>query len=193
MIGYIEGTVIDTAKDHIIVDTGSVGYTLFVTPNTLAEVVTQKEVSLWVHTVVRDDALDLYGFKDKGGREFFELLIGVSGIGPKTALGVLSLAPTEKLSSAIIAEDIAYLTNVSGIGKKSAQKIVLELQDKVGELEKTTAASSEATQKETETMEALESMGYSRQEARDALSAIDDNIDDTSEQIRAALKELGSK
>ena len=136
---------------------------------------------------MREDALDLYGFLNYEELEFFEMLIGVSGIGPKGALAILSIASTETLRKAIGTGDTSYLTKISGIGKKTAEKIVIELRDKMGEQEK-----GSSMQEELDAMEALKSLGYSQNEIREALKKVPPDLN-TNEKIREALKILGGK
>jgi Holliday junction DNA helicase RuvA len=129
----------------------------------------------------------LYGFLDRQELEFFEMLINVSGIGPKGALSILSVASIETLKKAIGTGDTIYLTKISGIGKKTAEKIVIELRDKI-EVDKT----GTSLQGELDALEALKSLGYSQNEAREALKKISP-LTDTNTKIREALKILGGK
>lgn len=171
----------------LIVEAGGVGYKINVSPDTLSRATRQEgEIFLWIHTHVREDILDLYGFLKREELEFFEMLINVSGIGPKGALAVLSVASIETLRRAIGSGDISYLTKISGIGKKTAEKIVIELRDKIGE-EKGTSL-----QGELDALEALKSLGYSQNEAREALKKTAPDLN-TNVKIREALKILGGK
>ena len=150
-------------------------------------------MTFWTHLVVRENALDLYGFLTRAELEFFELLITVSGIGPKTALGIMEIAPTDTLKKAVASGDSSYLTNVSGIGKKNAHKIILELQGKLGG---SGGIQEENLLKEdVETIEALEALGYSTKQARETLKQISESGEAKSaqEKIRASLKILGKK
>src|SRR3989344_8302402 len=140
MIGSIKGKIILKTEKFLIVETSGVGYKISVSPDVLSK--TKKtgeparaggEISLWIHTHVREDAFDLYGFLDRQELEFFEMLINVSGIGPKGALVILGVATINTLKRAISTGDIGYLTKISGIGKKTAEKIVIELRDKLAE------------------------------------------------------------
>ena len=109
------------------------GYKVNVSPDTLSKLKKSGDTAgLWIHTQVREDAIDLYGFLDRPELEFFEMLLGVPGIGPRSALAVLSVASLETLRRAIGGNDIVYLTKVSGIGRKTAEKIIIELRDKMG-------------------------------------------------------------
>lgn len=188
MIGKLSGKIAHKGDRFIIVDVNGVGYKLFVTPETLSSVISHESiVSFWTYLAVRENALDLYGFSQKRELEFFELLLAVSGIGPKSAQAIISLAPPDILAKAIAGGDSSYLTKVSGIGKKSAEKIIIELRDKIGSLE----TDGKNLKGESDAIEALQSLGYTLREAREALQRVDPNIADTSAKVKAALKFLG--
>lgn len=190
MIGSIKGKIILKKEKYIIVETGGVGYKINVSPDTLSKILKDKEVFLFIHTHVREDALDLYGFLERQELEFFEMLINVSGIGPKGALAILGITSIETLKKAIGTGDTSYLTKVSGIGKKTAEKIVIELRDKVanGMSEK----EGGSLQGELDALEALKSLGYSQNEAREALKKVMPESN-TSVKIKEALKILSGK
>lgn len=187
MIGKLKGQIVHRGDKFVIVDVNGVGYKVFVTPETLtAESPALKVVSFWTYLAVRENALDLYGFLEERELEFFELLLSVSGIGPKSAQAIISIAPPDILTKAIAAGDSSYLTKVSGIGKKSAEKIIIELRDKIG-----TLAAPSNLKDESDAVEALESLGYTLREAREALQRVDASITDTGAKVKAALKFLG--
>jgi Holliday junction DNA helicase RuvA len=188
MIGSIKGRIILKTEKFLIVETNGVGYKINVSPDTLSKVKkTGEETMLWVHTHVREDALDLYGFLERKELEFFEMLINVSGIGPRGALSILGITSTETLRRAIGTGDTSYLTKVSGIGKKTAEKIVIELRDKIGG-----GKGGGTLQGELDALEALKSLGYSQTEAREALKKVPSEFN-TNLKIREALKILGGK
>jgi len=195
MIGSIKGKIILKTEKFLIVETGGVGYKISVSTDTLSKVDAlrlrsgQKDtpVSFWIHTHVREDALDLYGFLNREELEFFEMLINVSGIGPRSALTILGIASIETLRKAIGTGDTGYLTKVSGIGRKTAEKIVIELRDKIGEEKE-----GSSLQGELDALEALKSLGYSQNEAREALKKVSSDAN-TNAKIRDALKILGGK
>ncbi|MDO8659152.1 MAG: Holliday junction branch migration protein RuvA [Candidatus Parcubacteria bacterium] len=192
MIGSIKGKIILKTEKFLIVETNGVGYKISVSPDTLSQVQkTGAEIMLWIHTHVREDILDLYGFLERKELEFFEMLINVSGIGPKGALSILGITSIETLSKAISTGDTSYLTKVSGIGKKTAEKIVIELRDKLANKMK---GGEEGTslQGELDALEALKSLGYSQNQAREALKNISPELN-TNAKIREALKILGGK
>ncbi len=188
MIGSIKGKIILKTDKFVIVETSGVGYKMSVSTDTLSKIGKGgEEIMLWTHTHVREDILDLYGFLDRKELEFFEMLINVSGIGPKGALSILGIASIETLKKAIATSDTAYLTKISGIGRKTAEKIVIELRDKVGE-----EKMGMSLQGELDTLEALKSLGYSQNEARDALKKVKPDLN-TNAKIKEALKILGGR
>lgn len=196
MIGHIKGDIIYKDLKALIINTTSgVGYKVYTTLDVLTE--SEENISLWIHTVVKDDAIDLYGFINRDSLDFFNLLLSVSGIGPKSALNILSLANTKNLRQAITTQDISYLTNISGISKKIAEKIVLELKGKIVENPddgEVTPYSKHNRNVEVETLEALKALGYSQKEAKDALDNVSKEIKDTKDVgiiLKATLKVLG--
>ena len=192
MIGSIKGKIVLKTEKFLIVETAGVGYKINVSPDVLSKAKKiGDEIMLWVHTHVREDAFDLYGFLDHQELEFFEMLINVSGIGPKGALVILGVATIGTLKRAISTGDIGYLTKISGIGKKTAEKIVIELRDKIaGKLKDEKGGTS--LQEELDSLEALKSLGYSQNEAREALKKVSPDAN-TNTKIREALKILGGK
>ncbi|MFH1192349.1 MAG: Holliday junction branch migration protein RuvA [bacterium] len=196
MIGSIKGKIILKTEKFLIVETNGVGYKINVSPDVLVKLAprlrsgqneTSELVSFWIHTHVREDALDLYGFLDREELEFFEMLLNVSGIGPRSALAILGIASIETLKKAIGTSDTSYLTKISGIGKKTAERIVIELRDKMG-----ADLSGISLQVELDALEALKSLGYSQNEAREALKKVSPDAN-TNTKIREALKILGGK
>jgi Holliday junction DNA helicase RuvA len=190
MIGYLEGTVRSSTLGSVILLVGGVGYKVALTKETVSHFLPGTEIAVFTYLAVREDVLDLYGFETEEELRLFELLLTVSGIGPKSALGILDIASVETLRSAIGSGNAAYLTTVSGIGKKTAEKIVLELRDKVGI---GTEASGAALKGDSEALEAMRSLGYTSQEARDALRQVPQEITKSNDRLREALKILGSR
>lgn len=188
MISRLKGAVEHKDEKFIVIEVGGVGYKVFVNYELLKSLKEGEKVALWTHLAVRENALDLYGFQEKEELEFFELLISISGIGPKTALGILNAATIPTLKKAVSSEDTTPLIKVSGIGKKIAEKIILELKGKFGK-----ESSDEISLKdEMDSLEALKSLGYSQNEAREALKQVDKNITSANERIKRALKILGT-
>ena len=189
MIAQLLGTVTYKSVRFVVLDVHGVGYKVFAGIDTLEKLhVSDKPVRLWTHQVVREDALDLYGFLTEEDLGFFELLISISGIGPKSALTILSTATIPTIKKAVAASDGLYLSKVSGIGRKTAEKIVLELKNKLHSTEEERA---EALRDEGDALEALMSIGYGEREAREALKKVSKDVTDTAERIKQVIKVLG--
>lgn len=189
MIAQLKGVVKFKAEKFLLIETAGVGYRVFVSSGTLKEVSGMKgEVKLWTHLYVRENALDLYGFLNYSELEFFEQLIQISGIGPKGALSVLAVAPIDVLKKAIALGETSYLTKVSGIGQRLAEKIILELKNKLGT--KGMKQGNILLKEEEDVVEALQSLGYSLKESRDALRRIPDNVKGTENVLKEALKNV---
>jgi len=187
MISHLSGLVIYKDGRSIVVETGGIGYKVFVTGKTLDGAKDGKNISLWTHFAVREDAQTLYGFINKEDLDLFELLVSaVSGVGPKSALNILNVSSAQALRRAVSSGDTAHLTRVSGIGKKLADKIILELKGKLEGEDGGLAPKDEA-----DALEALKSLGFGHAEAREALEKIDNKISDTGERVKKALKILG--
>jgi Holliday junction DNA helicase RuvA len=186
MISHITGKLIHKDEKFLVLETGGLGYKVFATNELIQKSHLETSLSLWTHTTIRDDAHDLYGFEDKEEMDFFELLIGISGIGPKSALNILSLASLSSLKKAVSSGESAHLVKIAGIGKKNAEKIVMELK---GKFEETTPN----TKEENDALEGLKSLGYSYKEAHEALKKVAESGDTprTSDKIKEALKILG--
>jgi holliday junction DNA helicase RuvA len=190
MIASISGTVRHKDTHSLIVDVAGIGHKVFVATDTALETEIGQPIFLWTHLSVRETALDLFGFPDREALEIFELLITISGIGPKTALGILTVATPTMLRQAVASGETSYLTRVSGIGKKNAEKIVMELKDKL----QVTGEDKDANMKdEGDALEALVSLGYSERDARGALKQVPSEIEGASERVKASLKLLSSK
>lgn len=192
MIGKLTGTVGRAGGDgSLIIDVGGVGYAVRVPLLAIPDL--SGTVSLYIHTAVRDDAIDLYGFPDEEGLQFFKQLMSVSGIGPKTALSIMSVADAQSLRRAIAAGDSAALTKVFGLGKKSAERIVVELRDKLMADISRRGDSVAGLSGDGEVLEALLTLGYSAPEARAALKALGSELEgDVKGRLSAALRRLGS-
>lgn len=188
MIGYLEGKVVALRHGKVIVGVQGVGYTVATTKQTLLSLPVGTLATLCIHTHVREEALDLYGFKTEEELRFFELLLTVSGVGPKSALAIVDMASAETLRTAIAKGNAEYLTKVSGIGRKTAEKIIIELREKVG---LASDEAHEALKGDSEALEAMHALGYSSAEARDALRKVPHSFSSGSERLREALKILG--
>lgn len=187
MIAYLEGEVLFRGSKFVILKTGGVGYKIFTSLETLKNIGKKGElVHLNTHLYVRENAMELYGFGSASELEMFEMLIGISGIGPKSALGVLSVSELDALKRAIANSDTVYLTKISGIGRRIAEKIIIELKDRLS-----ASGVSAGSSDESDALDALVSLGYTIREARDALRAVGDKSASLDERIKKALKTLG--
>ena len=189
MIAGLTGEVRQKDGRGIVLDVHDVGYRVHIVKEHLEKLEVGAKISLLTHLAVRENALDLYGFENPEALDYFELLITVPGIGPKRALAVLSLAAPEVLRRAILAADTTYLTRVSGIGRKSAEKIIVTLKDKLGGL---SGSKSDWLEGEVEVLEALQALGYTLTQAREALKNAPTEAVDVGAKVKAALKLLGS-
>ena len=188
MIGRLRGTLVAKSAQSVILDVGGVGYEVAVTPRALVELPSiGDEAVLHTHLHVREDQLAVFGFATEDQRDLFRLLIGVSGVGPKVGLAILGTLDGDELRRAVVAEDVGALTQVPGIGKRSAQKLLLELRPK---LELPDAESVTGSGVAAEVREALEGLGYHGEEIRDAMRAVPGEAA-VEEALRIALQELG--
>jgi len=193
MIGKLTGRLEGTGADGVVcIEVGGVGYVVR-TPLFALAVLRESgrtDISLFIHTAVREDAIDLFGFPTEAELAFFKQLMSVSGIGPKTALGIMSVADTATLKAAIARGEASALTKVFGIGKKNAERLVVELRDKLTQQEKNNPSPLGASP-DVEVLEALVALGYRAEEARVALK--DSAGVDARERLAAALKQLGTR
>lgn len=193
MISFLKGSILNKRKNFLILEIGGVGYQVFVPPTLYAELVTTAPVELYIHDHIKEEARDLYGFKTLDELEMFELLLSISGVGPKSALGIMAISSVEELKASIATGDVAMLNKVSGIGKKTAERIVLELREKISTIAFDSSAStgSLATNAQSDEIDALIALGYSLQQSREALKSIDQSVTKSGERIREALKIIG--
>lgn len=190
MISYLAGKAIKITDKYIVLNVNSVGYKVFLSGSDLGKIQQNKDdVKVYTHLNVREDVLDLYGFLTEAELEFFELLITISGIGPKAALNIISTDAPSVVAGAILREDVGYLTKISGIGSKTAQKIILELKDKVSKL--SFKIESGGASPDMDAIDALVSLGWNAKEAREALRNIPREIVGVEARIREAMKLLG--
>lgn len=185
MISYLSGKVIISKPDYIILDTGGVGYKIFVS---IVEINETQKYDFFIHEHIREDCYDLYGFNKIEELELFQRLISVNGIGPKAAMAIMSSFEYEKIIQAIISEDISFFQSVSGIGRKVATKIILELKSKIAGLESENLLKS--VDSGGEIIEALETLGYKKSEVQKMLPKIPENISSVEEKIRWCLKNI---
>ncbi len=218
MIAHLSGTVLYKDNKHVVVQTGGVGYKVYATERDLGMMRIGEHAAIWIYTAVKEDALDLYGFILRDSKDMFDHLLSISGVGPKTALNILNTSGHEPIQTAVVTGEISYLTSISGIGKKMAEKIVLELKGKLSAIELIDPITGEktlvglgaagmagangaggygdlagATQSDIDTIEALKSLGYTHREAKTALEQLDTEVraKDIGEKIKFLLKVLG--
>lgn len=193
MIASIFGKIAYKSDKFVIIENGGIGWRVFCSENVLLGLNPDAETQLYTYLHVREGVMDLYGFLNREDREFFEMLISISGIGPKSALGILSIASTKMIKSAILADDVSILTKVSGIGQKTAAKIVLELKSK---LQNTMSKDDMAEyagkdyKKDMEVLDALVGLGYNRSRVREALKQVLGSLT-TEEKVKECLRILG--
>lgn len=177
MIAFLRGKVLNVTSDHVIIDVNGVGYRVFI-PSNLANHFSSigKEVDLFTYFHVKEDQMQLFGFLDPGDKEMFEMLLEVGGIGPKLALGILSAVTKDKLAQAIVEEKISLLTKLPGIGKKTAQRLILELKDKIAKsnmfFPKDNKLPDQRLDAYNDALDALLGLGYSQKEVEPLLQAI---------------------
>lgn len=197
MFAYIKGIFEEIENNQVVIDVNGVGYSIMVPESVIPKLPQIGEaLKLYTYFQVREDGQELYGFLNKKEKQLFEKLLTVTGIGPKVATGILSVLSPEQVATAIITGDEKTLCSAPGIGKKSAQRLILELKDKLDNSFITLPQTSRVAPVSSDKMEALQalsSLGYQQFEAERALSGIDRSITDTSDLIRLALKNLDSR
>jgi len=161
MIGYLSGKIISIKPTQILLDVNGVGYQISISISTFEKISESQSVSLFIHTYVREDAINLYGFHSEDEKEMFELLISISGIGPKVALSILSGITVNDLSEAILSGDIGRLISIPGVGRKTAERIVLELKSKVADFETSLTKTSDYSLRQ-QAISALVTLGYNQ-------------------------------
>ena len=192
MISFLSGEIIFKGQGFIIMQTkGGTGYKIFVSSGffDLTRKNSEEETKIWTHLCVRENIMELYGFLNYAELEFFETLLKVSGVGPKSALAVFNEAPVDIIKNAIASGESAHLTRVSGIGRKTAEKIIVELRDKLGGKDGSVFQFKE----DAEVFEALKGLGYSARDIRETLNKIPAEITGAKNRLKEALKILGKK
>jgi len=198
MIALLTGTIAHKSPDHVILDVHGVGYRVMIPFSTYYELPEEGSATLHIHTSVREDAIQLYGFRTRTEKSFFQLLISVSGIGPKLARDILSNIQPPQLAAALMQGDLHKLSAIPGIGKKTAERLVVELKDKVGKLESGLPAAAEQVGRVLpesgvldDVTSALLNLGYKEQQVRKVLAELDCPADATVEGVlKQALKIL---
>jgi holliday junction DNA helicase RuvA len=196
MIASVHGEVLDIALDHVVIEAAGVGYKVMATPSTLATLRRGSEARLITAMIVREDSMTLYGFSDADARDLFLTLLGVSGVGPKIALATLAVYDAPSLRQALADGDVTALTRVPGIGKRGAERMVLELRDKIGTV--ATAAGAVSLNGHSvrgPVMEALVGLGFAVKQAEEATDKVLANEPEATQStaLRSALSMLGNK
>lgn len=200
MIAFVKGSLAEVELDRVIIDVGGVGYNVFVSSYTISRLPLEgNEVKLYTHLNVKEDLMQLYGFLSKDELRIFKLLIGVNGIGPKGGLGILSHLTPDDLRFAVMSNDVKAISAAPGIGKKTAEKLILELKDKLGSIEPEEVTTSESVtgnvsfsrEIQTEAVQALVTLGYGSTEALRAVTNVMTEQEESVEEIlKKALKFL---
>lgn len=186
MIAYLKGTLLLKTPDYIILEVQGVGYKVFTTQKTHASLGEGKPAELFCYLYTRENSMELYGFSAKEELEVFEIVNKISGIGPHSALQVASLGSLEALKKAVSSQDETFFAGIHRLGTKKIQKIILELTGKLKDMKQGYSLSSQ----DKEVLQALVSLGFPRQKAKEVLPRIPGNIEKTEERIKAALKIL---
>ncbi len=199
MIGHIRGILLDKSSNEVLVEAMGVGYEISLTMPAWFELAdVGQEVSVWTHLVVREDVQQLFGFRDRDERSMFRELIRISGIGPKVAQAILSAMQLPELISAIREDQVSTLVKIPGIGKKTAERLVIELKDRLGQLDFALSMDSPRTvprstaganQQFDEAEQALKTLGYKAADAKKMLQAVPENCGSVEEMVRLALRQ----
>lgn len=184
MISRVNGTVVEVGADRVVVDVGGLGYEILAPAPVLENLKAGADARLLTHHHIRENQQELYGFADAEAKDLFEQLLGVSGIGPKSALAIMSLGDQARLRQAIAGEDAAFIAAASGVGKRSAERLIVELKDKVGELQ-----GGPAGQSGDDATAALMALGYNAAQAAGALRDLPADME-LEQKVKAALKKL---
>jgi len=184
MIRLLSGTIAAIEKQSLIIMVNGIGYQVFV-PSSMLTMGEGEEIKLHIHSHIREDAFNLFGFKSKSELEFFEQLLSINGVGPKMAICILDM-PISTIQNAIVSEDVKTLSSVPGIGKKKAERIILELKNKIDPV----AASSEANSIHPDVFITLETLGYKRHHVQKVLSEVEEDILEVEDWIRVFLKRV---
>jgi holliday junction DNA helicase RuvA len=192
MLYSVSGKLTLIGDNFVVVEAAGLGIKLFASKQTIKALLgTGSDAKFFTHLYVREDIFDLYGFKTSEELAFFEMLISVSGIGPKSALSILDIAPLDELSAAIKEGRPDLLTRASGVGRKTAERVIVELKTKVQSSK--SGLVIEKMETDADVIEALVSLGYRRDEARVAITKIDSSISGTEDRLKASLKVLAKK
>jgi Holliday junction DNA helicase RuvA len=191
MIGAIKGNAQRFSHNTLLIFAGGVGYRVYANTKLIEKIKPEEEVRIFIHTHVKEDIFDLYGFYSREELSLFELLIEVSGVGPKTALSLLEQGVSE-IKEAIVSSDVDFFLGIPRIGKKNAQRIIIDLKSKIGSLVELDLTGEESG-KTHDVIEALTSMGFKKFEVQEVLRKLPKEVETTEDRIREALKRLGGR
>ncbi|MDD3614427.1 MAG: Holliday junction branch migration protein RuvA [Candidatus Pacebacteria bacterium] len=190
MLYFIDGEVVRLSSKFIVLKSGNIAFRIFVHPETIVQIGDQKEkIRIFVYLNVKENALELYGFLTQEELEFFELLNSVAGVGPKSALALLGLGEVKNLKAAILSNKVEVLTKTPGIGRKTAERIILELKSKIS----TEEGAIEGLESDLELEDALLDLGYSKSDIKKIINQVPNKQSPLNERLKAALKLLGGK
>ena len=199
MISKLKGVIDTIFEQQVIIDVNGVGYGVFVPTKTISKLSVGAPATLWIETVVREDAITLYGFISQSEHEYFNLLTLVQGVGPKAGLSILSALSPEQISSAILSGDVAAFTSANGIGKKTAERIITELKDKVGKTNVNVELANISKEMKNDSVaedaiSALSNLGYTRSQSFSTVMKIvnDNPMISMNDLIKLALKEINN-
>lgn len=188
MIGYLKGSVISSGDSTIILDVNGVGYRLRAEKSIMGDVANGgKDLEVFTFTYVREDTLELYGFRSEKSLDLFEKLISISGVGPKMAIGIFGLGTREEITGAIQSADTTFFTSLPKLGKKNAQKIIIELKNKVGGEDIDLSKDDDSK----ELLSILKNFGFSQKEAYAAIQKVNGKAEKLEDKVKIALKHLG--
>lgn len=190
MIGSLRGKVINKEGGYLLVEVSGVGYRVLVSEKVITKSKIEDSIFLFIYSHIKEDAFDLFGFLETQDLRLFENLIGVSGVGPKTAMSVFSFSSREEITNAALKGDVEFFTRVPRLGKKNAQKIIIELKSKLKDTN-SLDLSGKDVEANAEIYEALKAFGFSRIEIGEAIKNLPNDVDSTNEKIKIALKFLG--
>lgn len=190
MIAHLLGTITEKADNSVIIDVHGVGYEVALTAPDAEQLHLDDQAKIYTYHAIRENSEELYGFSTLAAKRLFELLLSVNGVGPKAAINILSLGPPESVRNAIANTDSAFIAKAAGVGKKSAERVIVDLRDKVGLPSKIGQATSDflAPNTEDEALDALIALGFPLKEATLALAEVDSSLS-VEERIRLALKQ----
>ena len=192
MIGSIRGKIIFKEEGNLTVEAHGVGYKVLVSEKVWSKVKKDEEIFLFTYSHIREDAFDLFGFLETGDMNLFKNLISVSGVGPKTALSVFSFSTRDEIVNAVLKGDVSFFTRIPRLGKKNAQKIIIELKSKLKDANSLDLSGDDLDYNE-EVYLALKTFGFSHKEIGEALKNLDPSVTSTDEKIKLVLKALGKR